>query len=88
MYKELEQNITLHINKYEQAYTKPMYRQHKVKKQYGLSLNKFRKMLFQMHLDGKIKHNCGTGSTLPFWSKVGVGEQGVTKQIFLDKGGS
>ena len=74
MYKDLEHIVVLHLSKYEKAYTKPMYKQYEVKKQYGLSLNKFRGVLFQMHLDGKIKFNCETDSTLPFWSKVGLGE--------------
>ena len=80
MYNELDQSVMLHLSKYEKAYTKQMYKQHEVKKQHGLSLNKFREMLFQMHLDGKIKYNCETGSTLPFWSKG--------DQEFIDKGGS
>lgn len=85
MYKDLEHVVVLHLNKYGKAYTKPMYKQYQVKEQYKLSLNKFREILFQMHLDGKIKFNCETGSTLPFWSK---GEQGTINQIFIDKGGS
>ena len=68
MYNELDQSVMLHLSKYEKAYTKQMYKQHEVKKQHGLSLNKFREMLFQMHLGGKIKFNQETDSNLPYWS--------------------
>ena len=60
------QIITYLIN-HSKSYTKPMYRELRAKEQ-GLSLNKFRKLLYQMSLNDEIVYNVETETDLPYWS--------------------
>ena len=63
----MEYEIKEYLEVYKRSYTKPMYRQLRAKDK-GLSLNEFRKLLYRMSLDGKIRFNVETYTDLPHWS--------------------
>lgn len=63
----MNNQIIIYLIKHNRSYTKPMYRELRAKEQ-GLSLNKFRKLLYQMSINDEIVCNVETETDLPYWS--------------------
>ena len=64
----MEELIINYLNKHNQAYTKTLYKALRIKDNYNLSLNKFRKELYKIRLSGKIK--LIEYQALSCWSKL------------------
>ena len=64
--QELQQEVIEYLTKWNNVYTKTMYRTLKVKDR-GVTLNVFRGMLRYLEKQEKIKQE---GNTLPYWNIV------------------
>ena len=64
--QELQQEVIEYLTKWNNVYTKTMYRTLKVKDR-GVTLNVFRGMLRYLEKQGKIKQE---GNILPYWNIV------------------
>lgn len=63
---DLETKVLTYLYKCGKAYTKTMYKDLCVKPAYKLSLNKFRKFMYELEKLGKVtREDCGT---LSFWT--------------------
>lgn len=65
----MEKLIVDYLNKYGKGYTKPLYRELRVKDR-GYSLNEFRNILFTMSVNKLICYNKETKVNLPYWSSL------------------
>lgn len=63
---DLETKVLTYLCECSKAYTKTMYKDLCVKPAYKLSLNKFRKFMYDLEKLGKVtREDCGT---LSFWT--------------------
>jgi hypothetical protein len=56
--------VSQYLNKFQNVYTKTLYKTLRIKEK-GLSLNKFRGVLYKMEDSGKLQRN---GEALPYWN--------------------
>lgn len=56
--------VSQYLNKFKNVHTKTLYKTLRIKEK-GLSLNKFRGMLYKMEDSGKLQCN---GEALPYWN--------------------
>ena len=63
----LDQLVINHLNKFNCAYTKSLYKALRVKDDYNISMNKFRDMLYNLNKQSRIEITEING--LPCWRK-------------------
>lgn len=61
----IETLIVEYLTKFKNVYSKTLYKALRIKIKFGLSLNKFRDILYQMYLRGVITKD---GDVLPYWN--------------------
>ena len=60
----IQYEVSQYLNKFKNVYTKTLYKTLRIKEK-GLSLNKFRGMLYRMEDNGKLQRN---DEALPYWN--------------------